>query len=127
MLPWDRLAQFVVTATTEWFDALPVIGGSMTRNFITNANVSDRLFSLLSFLHIGLPLGVLAVLWVHTQRVPSAKTNPPRPLMIAIVLTLLVLSALKPAVSQEPVDMATLPSTIDFDWFYLMAYPLIQS
>ena len=37
MLPWDRLAQFVVTATTEWFDALPVIGGSMTRNFITNA------------------------------------------------------------------------------------------
>lgn len=127
MLPWDRLAQFVVTATTEWFDALPVIGGSMTRNFITNANVSDRLFSLLAFLHIGLPLGVLAVLWVHTQRVPSAKTNPPRPLMLAIVLTLLVLAAVKPAVSQGPVDMATLPATVNFDWFYLIAYPLIQS
>jgi len=127
MLPWDRLAQFVVTATTEWFDALPVIGGSMTRNFISNANVSDRLFSLLSFLHIGLPLGVLAVLWVHTQRVPSAKTNPPRSLMIAIVLTLVVLAIVKPALSQGPVDMATLPATINFDWFYLPVYPLIQS
>jgi NAD(P)H-flavin reductase/ferredoxin len=127
MLPWDRLAQFVVTATTEWFDALPVIGGAMTRNFITNANVSDRLFSLLSFLHIGLPLAVLAVLWVHTQRVPGAKTNPPKPLMVALLAMLLVLSIAKPAVSQGPVDMATLPSTVKFDWFYLIAYPLIES
>jgi CDP-4-dehydro-6-deoxyglucose reductase len=127
MLPWDRLAQFVVTATTEWFDALPVIGGSMTRNFISNANVSDRLFSLLSFLHIGLPLGVLAVLWVHTQRVPSAKTNPPRFLMIGIVLALVVLAIVKPALSQGPVDMATLPAMVNLDWFYLPVYPLIQS
>lgn len=126
MLPWDRLAQFVVTATTEWFDALPVIGGSMTRNFISNANVSDRLFSLLSFLHIGLPLGVLAVLWVHTQRVPGAKTNPPRPLMLALVAMLVALAMVKPALSQGPVDMASLPATVNFDWFYLPAYPLIQ-
>ena len=126
MLPWDRLAQFVVTATTEWFDALPVIGGAMTRNFITNANVSDRLFSLLSFIHIGLPLGVMAVLWVHTQRVPNAKTNPPRPLMISITAMLAVISIVKPALSQGPVDMATLPAMIDFDWFYLPVYPLIQ-
>lgn len=126
MLPWDRLAQFVVTATTEWFDALPVIGGAMTRNFITNANVSDRLFSLLSFLHIGLPLGVLAVLWVHTQRVPGAKTNPPRPLMWSIMGMLLVLAAIKPALSQGPVDMATLPAAVNFDWFYLPAYTLIE-
>ena len=127
MLPWDRLAQFVVTATTEWFDALPVIGGVMARNFITNANVSDRLFSLLAFLHIGLPLAVLAVLWVHTQRVPGAKTNPPRPLMYSLLGMLVILSLIKPAISQGPVDMATLPESVHFDWFYLMAYPLIES
>lgn len=127
MLPWDRLAQYVVTATTEWFDALPVIGGAMTRNFITNANVTDRLFSLLSFLHIGLPLAVLAVLWVHTQRVPGAKTNPPKPLIWTLMGMLMVLSAVKPALSQGPVDMGTLPASVHFDWFYLMAYPLIEA
>jgi NAD(P)H-flavin reductase/ferredoxin len=126
MLPWDRLAQFVVTATTEWFDALPVIGGAMTRNFIYNASVSDRLFSLLSFIHIGLPLGMLAVLWVHTQRTPSAKTNPPRPLMLGTLACLLALSLLKPALSQAPADMGTQAATIDFDWFYLPVYTLIQ-
>jgi NAD(P)H-flavin reductase/ferredoxin len=126
MLHRGRLAQFVVTATTEWFDALPVIGGAMTRNFIYNANVSDRLFSLLSFIHIGLPLSMLAVLWVHTQRTPSAKTNPPRPLMLGTLACLLVLSLLKPALSQAPADMGTQAATIDFDWFYLPVYTLIQ-
>ena len=126
MLPWDRLSQFVVTATTEWLDVLPVLGGSMTRNFVANANVSDRLFSLLSFIHIGLPLSLLAVLWIHTQRIPGAKTNPPRPLMIGILASLTVLALVKPAVSQGPADMATLPASVNFDWFYLPVYPLIQ-
>ena len=126
MLPWDRLSQFVVTTTTEWFDALPVIGGSMTRNFVSNANVSDRLFSLLSFIHIGLPLSLLAVLWIHTQRTPGAKTSPPRPLMIGTLASLAVLSLLKPALSQAPADMATQAVAIDFDWFYLPVYPLIE-
>ena len=127
MLPWDRLSQVVVTATAEWFDVLPVIGGSMTRNFVSNANVNDRLFSLLSFIHIGLPLSALAVLWVHTQRVPGAKTNPPRPLMAGILATLAVLSIAHPAVSQAPADMATLPASVGLDWFYLPVYPLIRS
>lgn len=126
MLPWDRLAQFVVTATTEWFDVLPVIGGSMTRNFISNANVSDRLFSLLSFVHIGLPLSVLALLWVHTQRVPGAKTSPPRALMIGLLAALTLLSLLKPALSQAAADMGTVVPLLAFDWFYLPTYALIQ-
>ncbi len=126
MLPWDRLSQFVVTATTEWFDVLPVLGGSMARNFISNANVSDRLFSLLSFIHIGLPLGVMTVLWIHTQRVPGAKTNPPRPIMLGWLATLTLLSLFKPALSQGRADMATMAATLDFDWFYLPTYALIQ-
>ncbi len=126
MLPWDRLSQFVVTATTEWFDVLPVLGGSMARNFISNVNVSDRLFSLLSFIHIGLPLGVMTVLWIHTQRVPSARTNPPRPIMLGWLATLTALSLIKPALSQAPADMATMVATLDFDWFYLPTYALIQ-
>ncbi|MGH8764626.1 MAG: cytochrome b N-terminal domain-containing protein, partial [Burkholderiales bacterium] len=126
MLPWDRLSQFVVTATTEWFDALPVVGGSMTRNFISNASVSDRLFSLLSFIHIGLPLSLLAVLWIHTQRTPGAKTRPPRELMIGIFASLTLLAIARPALSQPPADLATLPSHIGLDWFYLPLYPLID-
>ncbi|MBP8296035.1 MAG: cytochrome b N-terminal domain-containing protein [Burkholderiales bacterium] len=127
MLPWDRLAQFVTTATAEWFDALPVFRGSLVRNFILPEAITDRFFSLLSFLHIGIPLALLVVLWVHTQRVPRARTSPPRPLMLASFAALLVLSLLKPAVSQGPAELNSVSPALDFDWFLLPAYPLIYS
>jgi NAD(P)H-flavin reductase/ferredoxin len=125
MLPWDKLAQFTVIATAEWFDALPVFNGMLVRNFLDADSVSDRFFSLLSFLHIGLPLGVLALLWIHTQRVPRAKTLPPREIMAASVAAMIALSLVKPALSQGPADLSAIATRLDFDWFYLPTYALI--
>ena len=124
MLPWDRLAQFVTVATTEWLDWLPMFNGTLVRNFIFEGAVNDRLFSLLSFLHIGFPLGLLALLWIHTQRVPGAKTNPPRTIMAFLGAALLVLSLVKPAVSQGAANLDTVPSSLGIDWFYLPVFPL---
>jgi len=125
MLPWDRLAQFVVVATAEWFDWLPIFNGTLIRNFIFQESVNDRLFSLLSFIHIGIPLGTLFLLWVHTQRVPQARTNPPWPIAVTLLGALVVLSLVKPAVSLEHADLSAAVTTIQFDWFYLTVYPLI--
>jgi len=125
MLPWDELAQFTVIATAEWFDWLPMFGGTLVRNFIFEGSVNDRLFSLLSFIHIGLPLAVLALLWIHTQRVPHAKTNPPRPIAAMLVVALAVLSLIKPALSGAHADIDHALTAIDFDWFYLPVYALI--
>ncbi len=127
MLPWDATAQLVTVGTAEWLDWLPIFNGALVRNFITPDAVSDRLFSLLSFLHIGLPLGVLALLWVHTQRVPGAKTSPPRSIAIGVTLALLALSLVKPALSGPAADLAAAPTTIPVDWFYLAIYPLLYA
>jgi CDP-4-dehydro-6-deoxyglucose reductase len=122
MLPWDRLAKFTVVATAEWLDWLPVFNGTLIRNFIFEENVNDRLFSLLSFIHIGIPLAILALLWVHTQRVPQARTTPPMPVVVALTFALILLSVLKPAVSQ----LQTGPDIpLGFDWFYLPVLALI--
>ncbi len=125
MLPWDRLAQFVVVATAEWFDWLPLFSGTLVRNFIFPESVNDRLFSLLSFIHIGLPLAVLAVLWVHTQRVPQARTAPPLPIAATLTAALIVLSLVKPALSQPRADLTAAVTAIGYDWFYLPLYALI--
>jgi NAD(P)H-flavin reductase len=122
MLPWDRLAKFVTVATAEWFDWLPVFNGTLVRNFIFEENVNDRLFSLLSFIHIGVPLAVLALLWIHTQRVPQARTTPPLPIAVTLTIALIVLSLAKPAVSQNDMQSA---GAIGFDWFYLPVYALL--
>jgi NAD(P)H-flavin reductase/ferredoxin len=125
MLPWDQLAQYVVVTTAEWFDVLPAFRGTMARNFILPEAISDRLFSLLSFLHIGIPLAVLAGLWIHTQRVPRARTLPPRALAIGLMVMLLVLSLAKPALSQGVADFSRIQAVLAIDWFYLAPYPLI--
>ncbi len=125
MLPWDRLSQFVVVATAEWLDWLPVFQGALVRNFIFAENVNDRLFSLLSFIHIGAPLAALALLWVHTQRVPQARTTPPLSVALTLSAALVVLSLVKPAVSQPRADLAAAAGSVDFDWFYLPVYALL--
>ena len=122
MLPWDRLAKFVTVATAEWFDWLPVFNGTLVRNFILPENVNDRLFSLLTFIHIGVPLAALALLWVHTQRVPQARTAPPLPVAVGITAALVALSIVKPALSQAGAEYA---GPLGFDWFYLPVYALL--
>ena len=128
MLPWDQLAQYVITASFEWLDWLPMFGGALMRNFIYARNVSDRFFSLLVFMHIGIPLVVLLVMWVHVQRVPKARTQPPRPIALALAATLLVLSIAAPALSQGgAADMGKAAATLALDWFYLALLPLITA
>ena len=126
MLPWDQLAQYVVIASFEWLDWLPSFGGTLMRNFIHRASVSDRFFSLLSFIHIGLPLATLLLMWVHVQRVPKAHTNPPRRIGVSVVVTMLVLAAAVPVVSQGgAADLGSAPTNLRLDWFYLPLFPLI--
>ncbi len=127
MLPWDRLAQYVVLSTTEWLDALPVFNGILTRNFISNEAITDRLFSLLSFMHIGIPLVLLLALWVHTQRVPRASMVPPRPLAVGLSVMLVVLAIARPILSQGPADFASVPGELAFDWYYLGIFTLVHA
>ena len=85
---WDQLGQFSAIATTEWLDALPLLAAPLTRNFLADEAVNDRLFSLFIFVHIGVPLLLLFGLWFHIQRLTRAAVMPPRALAIGLTLTL---------------------------------------
>lgn len=125
-LVWDKLAQYIAITTTEWLDWLPIFGGTIARNFLNPERLDDRFFSLMVFLHIFVPLFLLFILWIHLQRVTKPTINPPRLLAGGTLLMLLVLSLLKPAESQAPADLATVPAAVGLDWFYLPGYPLVD-
>lgn len=124
---WDQLAQFIAISTAEFLDALPLFGESIARNFLTDAKLSGRFFTLMVFLHIALPLFLLFVMWIHIQRHASPRVNPPRTLAIGTFAMLLVLSVAKPAVSQAPADLGTVPATVNLDWFYMPIYPVLNN
>ena len=125
-LVWDRLAQYVALATTEWIDALGIFGQPIARNFLDQSTVSDRFFTLLVFLHIGVPLFLLAFSWLHVTRISRPRTAPPRALVLGTTAALLLLAVLKPALSQGPADLDTVPAAVNLDWFYLAIYPLFE-
>jgi ferredoxin/coenzyme F420-reducing hydrogenase delta subunit len=126
-LVWDTLAQYVAIVSSEWLDRLPVFGEPIARNFLSRERLDSRFFTLLMFLHIAVPLILLLLLWIHLQRVSRPKINPARGLAGGVFLTLLVLSLVKPATSQGPADLATVPAVVGLDWFYLGLYPLLDA
>jgi len=121
-LVWDRLAQYSFTATLEWLDALG--GGALARNALVPEAVTDRLFSLLVFLHIGLPLALLVAMGIHVKRLASPVTRPPRTLAIGTLAALVVLCVVAPVRSDAMADVHTAAGTLRLDWFYLAPHVL---
>ncbi|MBK8907053.1 MAG: cytochrome b N-terminal domain-containing protein [Rhodospirillales bacterium] len=125
-LVWDKLAQYVAEATTEWLDYLPIFGEPIARNFLAPTHLDDRFFTLMLFMHIAVPLMMLFVMWFHMQRVSKPRMNPPLGLGIGTLASLTVLSLVLPATSQGPANLSEVPSPVNLDWFYLPIYPLID-
>jgi len=123
-LVWDKLAQYVAQVSAEWLDWLPIFGTPVVRNFLAPVLLDDRFFTLLTFIHIAVPLTLVFILWIHLQRVSRPEVNPARGLAIGTLLMLLVLSLVKPAGSQGAADLARVPAEVGLDWFYLFAYPI---
>ncbi len=125
-LVWDKLGQFVAVLTSEWLDWLPIFASPMARNFLLNSDTTDTLFRLLIVMHIGMPLFLLAAMLVHIKRVSRAGIMPPRMLAIGSMAALLLLSFIRPIISHERADLGTTINSLNLDWFYLFAYPLMK-
>ena len=124
-LVWDTLAQYVATTTTEFLDSLGIFAEPIARNFLAPDLLSSRFFTLMVFLHIAIPLILLMLMWVHVQRITSARTRPPRGLSIIMIGAAVVGALIWPATSQPPADLAQAPLSVGLDWIILPVYPLI--
>ena len=126
-LVWDQLALFSATATAEWLDWIGMTAEPFARNFLSNDQVSDRLFTLFIFLHIGIPLALLAGMWVHVQRVSRPLSFPAGRLAAGSAMALLVLAAAWPVQSHPQANPAQVPAALALDWFYLFPHPLMYA
>ncbi len=126
-LVWDELALYVAISSAELIDAIPIFTDSMAGNFLADDMLSDRFFTLMAFLHlIGLPIFLVFGIWLHLFRLTAPRINPPRRMMAATLLAMLVLSAVYPAISHDQANLAMTPQVLRMDWYYLHVYPLIK-
>ncbi|WP_300335179.1 hydrogenase iron-sulfur subunit [Accumulibacter sp.] len=121
---WDQLAQVSATATTELLDWLPIFSEPSARNFMSPDAISDRFFTVLIFIHLGVPLLLILGLWAHVHRIGHVDYLPTRRVMLATAATLTLLALFRPALSNPPANLATVPGDLAFDWFILFIHPL---
>jgi ferredoxin len=126
-LVWDARAQFSALATAEWMFAAGIGAEPMARNFLGAEQINDRMFSLFVFLHLGLPLALLAGMWVHVQRLGQPATVMPRRLAFGTLALLLALAFVLPVKSELPWDPGAVPPTVAIDWFMLFLHPLMYA
>lgn len=126
-LLWDERAIFSVTATAEWLQALPLGAELLARNFLTPGALNDRFFSLIMFIHIGMPLLLLAAVWVHVQRVSRPRMWPPGSLTAGTLAMLALLALAWPARSLGPASTGQVAQSLSLDWFYLFSHPMVEA
>lgn len=123
-LAWDERALFSVVATAEWIAAWPWQAAGFARNFASGEPISDRFFSLLVFMHIGVPLIALAATWAHFARLSHVRVWPPRSLGYGSVAALALLALAHPAASLARADLLAAPAEASLDWFYHLPHAL---
>jgi len=121
---WDRLAQYSAIATTELLDWLPFFNEPTARNFLAPDSINDRFFTVLVFIHIGIPLMLILGLWAHVNRISRVDYLPSRRVMLATMTSFLALAVIRPALSEAPANLALVPADLPLDWFILFIHPL---
>ena len=125
-LLWDTRALYSITATAEWLQALPIGAELLARNFLNSDALNDRFFSLIMFVHIGIPLLLLAAFWIHIKRISHARIWPPSQLLWTSFMMLSMLSLWQPVVSLSAADFAYVPQQMSLDWYYQFFHPLLD-
>lgn len=125
-MPWDKLALYSAVASMELLDWLPIFSAPLSQSFVMQESFNDRFFSLISFSHATVPLFTLFLFWIHIQRISKPVVNPPRGLMLGMLLALMILALIKPALSQGQAYLGIEPQKVGIDWFYLFIFPLMD-
>lgn len=115
-LVWDEQGRFITVAGARLLDRLPFFSEPLTRLFQTSAPVSLSFFFLNLFLHVSFPLGMIFLFMVHTARFKRLALLPPKPLMAAAGLLLIISSMVFPMPLDPPADPMALADMNARQW-----------
>ncbi len=123
VMVWDSFGASLAVSGARLFDALPILSEPVGRIFAGDQPVPGAFFFLNLFLHVALPLGAGAGLWIHLSRLARPTLAPPRALLVAVIGGLVALSLFAPTPLAPEASMLTLATRIPVDLFYAFWLP----
>lgn len=127
VLVWDEFGQKLALTGARMLRLLPVFPEPPDRSFVGERPLPSQFFFMNLFLHVAVPLGMVAFLWVHTLKLTRAAWFPERRVIIGAAGGLLALSVAWPAPLPPAGDLLAIPGRVASDWFYAFWLPLPEA
>lgn len=118
VMVWDLQGQVLAVEGARLLDALPLFAQRIGKTFVGQDALPAAFFFLNMFLHIAVPIGLGAFLWLHVSRVARPVLLPPRGLAWGATGALTIVSILWPAPLLPKGDLLGLPDNIALDLVY---------
>ncbi len=127
VMVWDTFGEVLAREGARMFDALPILSEPVSRAFTGERPVPSVFFFLNLFAHIGIPLSMLIVLWLHTSRLARTTLLPPKPMLWTLIAALIALAVVNPMVMAPEADPLRAPASVPADWFYAFWLPVSRA
>jgi len=127
VMAWDLQGQAVAVEGARLADLLPILSEPISRSFLHDERVPQSFFFMNLFLHVALPLGVLALLWLHVSRLARARLLPPRTLQAYVLSALLAWSLVRPVALPPRADLSRVLAAVETDLFYGFWIPFART
>lgn len=124
IMVWDRQAHLVAVELARILDILPIFSEPISRSFVSDTHLPKSFFFMNLFLHVALPLGIAAMLWLHVARVARPRLMPPRAMTRYALAVLFGYAWLVPAPMLARADLLEIPANVPIDLFYGFWVPL---
>ncbi len=126
VMVWDTFGEQLAREIARMLDALPVLSEPSSRAFTGERAVPSGFFFITMFAHIGIPLGMGVVFWLHVKRLSRPAILPPRPLMYTVIGLLAAVAVVWPLAIAPKADPFTLPVVVPADVFFAFWIPFTR-
>jgi Pyruvate/2-oxoacid:ferredoxin oxidoreductase delta subunit/coenzyme F420-reducing hydrogenase delta subunit len=126
VLVWDTFGGYLAASGARMLDAVPLLSEPTSRAFTGETSVPAAFFFLNLFAHIGIPLGMGVVFWLHVKRLARPLLLPARPLMWTVFAGLTAAAVLWPVPMAPEADPLRLPATVPADLFFAFWIPIAR-
>jgi ferredoxin len=125
VMVWDTFALLLAQTGARMLDMLPVLSEPTSRAFTGEQPLPMAFFFLNLFAHIGIPLAIGAMFWLHLHRLARPNLLPPRRLTWMVIGVLAATAILRPLVMAPKANPLVLPRDVPADLFYAFWIPIV--